>query len=135
MRRGYLLGFGGMVGLGVAVALIITVIAIGRDLGRQLTGAMAVVITFAEVAICTVLAVGAVFVVGLVLYRGQLARIHVAEKRIGLEQLVRGTETVRAEVLGAAPEVAALPQAETPAIQGTRPVPAAYRPHGTGGIR
>lgn len=115
-RRG--LGFGGAVGLGVAVSLLIAVIAIGRAVARQLTEAVSVVIVFAEIALCAVLACIALGVLGLLAYRGQLARLHLAERRISLEQLARG-QAVRAEVIegGAAPV-----QAPTrPAIQGEQP--------------
>jgi hypothetical protein len=119
MRRGYLLGFGGMVGLGVAVALIITVIAIGRDLGGQLTGAMSVVITFVEVAVCTALGVGAVFVVGLVVYRGQLARLHLAERQVQIEAqrqaLGGGQWTAHTEVIGCG-TAGALPRSEVDGV-------------------
>ena len=108
------LGFGGAVGLGAAVALLITVIAIGRTLAGQLEGAMRVVIVFAEVAVCTLLGGVVLAVLGLFAYRGQLARLHLAERRISLEQLASG-QTVRAEVLeGAAP---ALEGRERPALE------------------
>jgi hypothetical protein len=108
------IGFGGAVGLGIAAALLITVIAIGHALGHQLTAAMGVVIVFAEVALCTLLAAAALAVVGLLAYRGQLARHDLAERRLGLEQLARKVYAVRAEVLEPG-------TAETPASQVPRP--------------
>jgi hypothetical protein len=116
-RRGGL-GFGGAVGLGVALSLLIAVIAIGRAVARQLTEAVSVVIVFAEIAVCAILAAVALGVLGLLAYRGQLARLHLAERRITLEQLANG-QAVRAEVLeGGAVSV----QAPTrPAIQGEQP--------------
>jgi hypothetical protein len=97
------LGFGGTFGRGlgggVAIVLIITVIAIGRALARQLTGAMSVVITFAEVAVCTILGSITLAALGLLAYRAQLARYHLAERRLGLEQQAREVYAVRAEIL------------------------------------
>jgi hypothetical protein len=111
------LGFGGAVGLGAAAVLIITVVAIGRALARQLTSAMSVVIVFAEVALCTVLGAAAIGVLGLLIYRGQLARLHLAERRAQLEQ---HGPSWRAEVLEHA-EAAEFPRPGPPAIQGERP--------------
>jgi hypothetical protein len=114
------LGFGGAVGVGVGVALLIAVIATGRALGRQLTGAMSVVIVFAEVAACTILGVITVAVLGLLAYRGQLARLHLAERRAEVARLERGPSW-RAEVLeGGESEV--LPQAARPVVLGKRPM-------------
>lgn len=112
------LGFGGAVGLGVAVSLLIAVIAIGRAVARQLAEAVSVVIVFAEIAVCAILAAVALGVLGLLAYRGQLARLHVAERRVQVEQLARG-QAIRAEVLegGAVP----VPAPSRPAIQGEQP--------------
>ena len=92
------LGFGGAVGLGAAAVLIITVIAIGRTLARRLEGAASIVIVFATVTACVLLAGVAIAVLGLLIYRGQLARLHVAERRAQLE---REAPAWRAEVLEA----------------------------------
>ena len=100
-RRGGL-GFGGAVGLGIAATLLIAVIAVGRAVFRQLTGAVSVVIVFAEITLCLLLAAGAVAVVGLLLYRGQLAKLHLDERRADVAQLERGPSW-RAEVLDGRP--------------------------------
>jgi hypothetical protein len=92
------LGFGGAVGLGAATVLIITVVAIGHALARQLTSAMSVVIVFAEVALCTLLSAAALGVLGVLIYRGQLARLHIAERRAEVAERGRGASW-RAEVL------------------------------------
>ena len=115
-RRGGL-GFGGAVGLGVAVALLIAVIAVGRVLVGQLEGAMRVVIVFAEIAVCVVLGGVVLAMLGLLLYGGQLGRIKLAERRIGLEVLAR-EQVGRAEVLDGG---------QAPAID-DREVPAAIEP-------
>jgi hypothetical protein len=93
------IGFGGAVGLGLAVALLVTVIAIGHALAAQLEGAMRAVIVFATVAVCTVLAAATLAVVGLLAYRVQLARHHLAERSLAVKQQARQLYTVRAEVL------------------------------------
>jgi hypothetical protein len=93
------LGFGGAVGLGVALALVLTVIAIGRALSAQLEGAMRTVIVFATVTVCTALAAAALAVVGLLAYRVQLARHDIAERGLAVKQQARQIYTVRAEVL------------------------------------
>ncbi len=119
------IGFGGAVGLGVALALVVGVIAIGHAIFRQLTGAAAVVVVFAEVAACVILGGVVLGVVGLLAYRGQLARLEVAERRLGLEQRTREVYAVRAEVLEPGTEAEALergrPRFDTPAILGKRP--------------
>ena len=107
------IGFGAAVGLGVAVALLITVIAVGRGVIRQLTGAASLVITFGEVALCVMLGGAAIAMLGLLAYGGQLGRIKLAERRIGLEVLGR-EQIVRAEVLGDR-EASALGDREVPA--------------------
>jgi hypothetical protein len=117
-------GFGGAtgrgVGGGIAVVLIITVVAIGRALSTQLEGAMRTVIVFAEVAVCTILGTVALGVLGLLAYRGQLARLHLAERRAEVARLERGPRW-RAEVLeGGESEV--LPQAARPVVLGKRPM-------------
>jgi hypothetical protein len=94
------------------------VIAIGRAVVRQLTEAVSVVIVFAEIAVCALLAAVALGVLGLLAYRGQLARLHLAERRISLEQLARG-QAVRAEVLEG--DGASLPSPARAAIQGEQP--------------
>ena len=108
------LGFGGAVGLGAAVALLIAVIAVGRGVIRQLTGAVSLVITFAEVAVCVFLGGIVLAVLGLLVYGGQLGRLKLAERRIGLEVLARG-QTVRAEVLDGRQVPAALDGRQVPA--------------------
>ena len=117
MRHRGGLGCGGAVGLGAAVALIIAVIAIGHALFRQLTGAVSLVITFAEVAVCVILGGIALGALGLLAYGGQLGRLKLAERRIGLEVLARG-QAVHAEVLRG--DTASLPGAERPAIESER---------------
>ena len=122
--RGYgRLGFGGAVGLGVAVALLIAVIAVGRGVIRQLTGAASLVITFAEIAVCVMLGGVAIAMLGLLVYGGQLGRLKLAERRIGLEELARG-QIVRAEVLQGGDSVApAIDDREAPtAIEPPREV-------------
>jgi hypothetical protein len=93
------LGFGGAVGLGLAAALLVTVLAIGRALSAQLEGAMRTVIVFATVTICTALAAAALAVVGLLAYRVQLARHDLAERGLAVKQQARQLYTVRTEVL------------------------------------
>ncbi|MGH3218962.1 MAG: hypothetical protein ACRDPY_09690 [Streptosporangiaceae bacterium] len=104
-RRGGL-GFGAAVGLGVAAALLITVIAVGRALVGQLEGAMRIVIVFAEITVCVILGGVVLAALGLLVYGGQLGRLKLAERRIGLEVLAR-EQIVRAEVLdgGQAPAI------------------------------
>ena len=98
-RRGGL-GCGGAVGLGGAAALLIGVIAIGHAIFGQIKGAASTVLVFAEVAVCVILASVALGMLGLLAYRGQLARLHLAERRAQLEQLARqAAPTVRAEML------------------------------------
>jgi hypothetical protein len=130
------LGFGGAVGLGVAAALLIGVIAIGHAIFGQLKGAALVVLVFAEVAACVILGAVALGVLGLVAYRGQLARYHLAEQRLGLEQLARQLGTVRAEVIsGGEGHTEALEgdgealshKSARPAILGKRPITATSR--------
>jgi len=111
------LGFGGAVGLGAAAVLIITVIAIGRTLARRLEGAASIVIVFATVTACVLLAGVAIGALGLLIYRGQLARLHLAERRAQLEQ---HGPSWRAEVLEHA-EAAEFPKPGPPAIQGEQP--------------
>jgi hypothetical protein len=96
-RRGCL-GFGGAVGLGVAAALLIAVIAIGHAVWRQLTGAVSLTITFGLVATCVIFGGVALAVLGLLVYGGQVGRLKLAERRIGLEALASGQQTVRAEL-------------------------------------
>jgi hypothetical protein len=125
-RRGGL-GFGGAVGLGIAAAILVTVIAALHVLAAQLEGAARIVLVFGEIALCVVLAAAAVAAAGFVLYRGQLARYHLAERRLGLEQLARQVGTVHAEVLegdAAAP----VSGSDRPAIEAKRPwtVPASH---------
>jgi hypothetical protein len=112
------LGCGGAVGLGGGAALLVAVIAIGHAVWHQLTGAVSLVITFALVAVCVILGAVALGVLGLLAYRGQLARLHLAERRITLEQLARG-QAVRAEVLEG--DGASLPRPARAAIQGEQP--------------
>jgi hypothetical protein len=114
------IGFGGAVGLGVALALVVGVIAIGHAIFRQLTGAAAVVVVFAEVAACVILGGVVLGVVGLLAYRGQLARLEIAERRLGLEQHAREVYAVRAEVLEGDTDTAPISQAKSPAILGKR---------------
>jgi hypothetical protein len=112
------LGFGAACGLGVALSLLIAVIAIGHAVWHQLTGAVSLTITFALVAVCVILGAVALAVLGALVYGGQHARLHLAERRAQLEQLASG-QTVRAEVLeGGAVPVQAPTRA---AIQGERP--------------
>lgn len=118
-RAGRGLGFGGAVGLGVAVSLLIAVIAVGHAVWHQLTGAVSLVITFGLVAVCVMLGGIALGALGLLVYGGQLGRLKLAERRIGLEVLARG-ETVRAELLDGLDGLA-------DALDG-RPVPAAIEP-------
>jgi hypothetical protein len=88
-----------MVGLGVAVALLVIVIAIGHAIFGQLTEAARVVLIFLEVAACAVLTLVVLMLVGLVLYRGQLARLHLAERRAEVAQLAERGASWRVEVL------------------------------------
>ena len=90
------LHFGGAVGLGAAAVLIITVIAIGRTLARRLEGAASIVIVFATITACVLLAGVAIAALGFLIYRGQLARLHVAERRAEIAE--RGASW-RAEVI------------------------------------
>jgi hypothetical protein len=122
-RRG--LGFGGAVGLGVAVALIIAVIAIGRALAAQLEGAARTIIIFGEVTICAVLGAVALAALGLLAYGGMLGRIKIAERRLGLEQLARQVSAGQLEP-GApwAVHAEVLDGGQAPALDG-RPAPAA----------
>jgi hypothetical protein len=119
MRHHGRLGFGGAVGLGVAVSLLIAVVVIGRALVHQLTAAVSLVIVFAEVAACVILAGVALAVLGVLVYGGQLGRLKLAERRIGLEVLARG-QAVHAEVLNGDDGIA-LPGPDRPAIGGERP--------------
>jgi len=118
MRHHSRLGFGGAVGLGVAVSLLIAVVAIGRELVRQLTAAVSLVIVFAEVAMCVILAGVALAVLGVLVYGGQLGRLKLAERRIGLDQLARGQQAIQAEVLTS--DNAPLSGPARPAIQSER---------------
>jgi len=119
------IGFGGAVGLGIAASILITVIAIGHALGRQLTAAMGVVIVFAEVALCTLLGAVVLGVLGLLAHRGQLARYDLAERRLSLERQAREVYAVRAEVLEDEHDAEALergrPRLPIPADLGKRP--------------
>jgi hypothetical protein len=123
------LGFGGAVGLGVALALLIGVIAIGHAIFGQITEAFRVVLIFLEVAACTVLTLVLLMLCGLLAYRGQLARYHLARERLALEAQARQLGTVRAEVIPSAAAAEALegraealrPTLERPAILGRRP--------------
>jgi len=132
-------GFGYAVGLGVGLAVLITVIAALHTLAAQLEGAMHVVIVFAEVAVCTILGAVVLGVLGLVAYRGQLARLHLAERRLGLEAQARELYAVRAEVVAPGAGAEALEggaeaeqlegrhKSPTPAILGKRPMTATSR--------
>jgi hypothetical protein len=115
------LGFGGTVGLGAATVLIITVIAIGRALARQLEGAASVVIVFATVTICVVLAAAAIAALGVLIYRGQLARLHVAERRAEVAERGRAASW-RAEVLESAAEDSDAAALELPHVVTSRAV-------------
>jgi hypothetical protein len=94
------LGFGGMFGRGlgggVAIVMIIAVIALGHALGHQLTHDMSLVLTFAMVALCTLLGGVVLVVLGWLAYRAQLARLTIAERRAELESGSRWA--ARAEV-------------------------------------
>jgi hypothetical protein len=134
------LGFGGAVGLGIAAALLISVTTIGHAIFGQLKGAALLVLVFAEVAVCVILGAVALAVLGLLAYRGQLARYHLAERRVQIEQLAARWEseavaegrqappgvmpgarwTVRTEALEDGGE-ALRPTLERPAILGRRP--------------
>lgn len=114
------IGFGGAVGLGIAASTLITIIAIGHALGRQLTAAMSVVIVFAEVALCTLLGAVVLGALGLLAHRGQLARYDLAERRLTLEQHAREVYAVRAEVLEADTDTPPISQAARPSILGKR---------------
>lgn len=107
-------GFGHTVGLGVGAAILITVIAGLRVLAAQLEGAMHAVILVGTIALCVTLGAAALAVLGLVAYRAQLARYHLAERRIALEQLAR-QGAVHVEVLGDQAQAEAL---EAPGVLG-----------------
>jgi hypothetical protein len=123
------LGFGGAVGLGVAVALLIIVIAAGHALAGQLEGAARTVLVFAEIAVCVILGGVALAALAALVYGVLLAWLHLAERRVHLEQLGEGRQVepggagwaVRAEAIeGGAPElpgkvVPALPRADVSA--------------------
>ena len=121
--------FGGAVGLGVAAALLVTVIAIGHAIFGQITEAARIMLIFLEVAVCVILAAVVLTVIGLLGYRGQLARLQLAERRLTLEAQARQLSTVRAEVIPPGAEAEALegraealrPSLERPAILGRRP--------------
>ena len=59
--------FGGAVGLGVAAALLVTVIAIGHAIFGQITEAARIMLIFLEVAVCVILA--AVVLTGVYVWR------------------------------------------------------------------
>lgn len=119
--------FGHMLGLGVAASVIITVIAIGRTLAGPLEGGMRTVIVFAAVAICTILGGAVLATFGLLVYRGQLARLHLAERRLEVEAQARQLGAMHAEVLEADEHEALegggprLEQFSRPAILGKQP--------------
>ena len=115
------LGCGGAVGLGAAAALLITVIAIGHAVLGQAEGAARVVITFAEIAVCTLLGALALAAVAALAFGAQFARIRLAVMRSELAE----RSVMRAEVIsGEGTTVRAVPQDTAPAIQGKRPVSA-----------
>jgi hypothetical protein len=120
-RRGGL-GFGGAVGLGVALALLIAVVTIGHAIFSQAAGAASTVLIFAEIAACVTLSAVVLAVLGLLAYRGQLARYHLAERRLGLEQQARQVYAVRAQVIsdttqGVTSANASLPTSEAPKLE------------------
>jgi hypothetical protein len=115
------LGFGGAIGLGAAAALLVIVIAIGHAIFGQLTEAARVVLIFLEAATCTILGLVVLMLCGLLAYRGQLARYHLARERLALEAQARQLGTVRAEVLERGEAEALRPRPGTPAILGRRP--------------
>jgi hypothetical protein len=124
------LGFGGAVGIGAALALLVIVIAVGHAVLGQVEGAMRVVITFAEIAVCTVLGALALAALGVLAYGAQRARLDLAERRA---ELAPPPTAMRAEVLADGAEMALsqaltsrnahLPRSasETLAIQGKQP--------------
>jgi hypothetical protein len=118
------IGFGGAVGLGIAAALCIGILAVGHAIFRQLTGAAAVVVIFAAVVLCVLLTAAALAAVGLLAKHGQLARLEVAERRLTLEQHAREVYgPVRAEVLEgnqAEAPISQVPQPSRVAILGKR---------------
>jgi hypothetical protein len=113
------LGFGGAVGLGVALALLIAVITIGHAIFSQAAGAASTVLIFAEIAACVTLSAVVLAVLGLLAYRGQLARYHLAERRLGLEQQARQVYAVRAQVIK--DDHAEMLEGEAEALEGGRP--------------
>lgn len=113
------LGFGGAVGLGVAAVLVVGAVAVGHAVFHLLTDAAGVVIVFAAVAVCALVAAAAYAAVGLVVARVRLAQLEVAERLVRLEQLAEHGGRVVAEVLehdAAAP----ISQVRRPAILGKR---------------
>jgi len=115
------LGCGGAVGLGAAIALIITVIAIGRAVLGQVEGAVRVVIVFAEIAVCVLLGAAALGILGALVFGAQLARVHVAERRAALPAIA-----VRAEVLEDRGTLPSVPRAidQAPGHENFPPAPA-----------
>jgi hypothetical protein len=111
------LGFGGAVGLGAAVALLVIVIAVGHAVLGQVEGAVRVVIVFAEIALCTLLAALAVAVLVALVFGAQFARQHLADRRAAS---IAAPPTMRAEAIEDGAEVISLSRPR-PAIQGKQP--------------